>query len=168
MSDSSASDKDRGNIIALVPDVFFSVTVRNTIRRIGHHAHMVKTAADLSDAVVTEDVALVVVDLAAMRDESDWDEVTSLAERDVPVLVFGAHRDVDGLRRAKAAGVTRVVANSQFHREMPVLIERYVRASNAEADIEDIEEDASAIGSTPPGMSGEQYHERASGSPAPE
>jgi polyribonucleotide nucleotidyltransferase len=60
-----------------------------------------------------------------IEDESAWDSITATREQDVPVLVFGPHKDVEGLRAAKQAGVSRVVANSQFHREMPVLIERY-------------------------------------------
>jgi DNA-binding NtrC family response regulator len=162
MSDTDATaEMDRGTVIALVPDVFFSVTVRNAIRRIGYQAHMVKTAADLVDALATQEAVLAITDLSAMRDESDWDDISDLVAREIPVLVFGAHRDVEGLRRAKAAGVTRVVANSQFHREMPVLIERYARGQHTDGLVDEIEVDDDPPGSTPPGMTGEDFHERA-------
>jgi DNA-binding NtrC family response regulator len=154
-----------GNIIALVPDVFFSVTVRNAIRRLGYHAHLVKSVAELVDAAATEDVALAVADLSAVRDESDWEEISGLIAREIPVLIFGAHKDVEGLRRAKAAGVTRVVANSQFHREMPLLIERYARGSQPDGLVADEPDLGDVLGSTPPGMTGDEFHQRATDRP---
>ena len=44
---------------------------------------------------------------------------------DVPILAFGPHKDVEGFRSAKAAGVTRVVANGEFSRSLPDLVRRY-------------------------------------------
>ena len=45
----------------------------------------------------------------------------------MPTLAFGPHVDVEGRRAAKAAGVTRIVSNGQFHSDMAGLIERYRR-----------------------------------------
>lgn len=150
MNDSTARQV-RGNIIALIPDVFFSVTVRNTIRRLDYDAHIVKSTEDLVDAVTTESSVLVLVDMEAVRDESDWDDIAGLARWGVPVLVFGPHRDVDGFRRAKQAGIARVVANSQFHREMPTLIERYARGNVQVPYIEPELDDADSGSTVPPG-----------------
>lgn len=128
-SSSMSSDQARGTVIALIPDVFFSVTVRNTVRRCGFEAGIVTSAKDLVQYQNGDHMALAIVDIAAVRDESGWTDIGILASRGVPVLAFGPHRDVEGLRSAKAAGVTRVVANSQFHREIAELIERYARAN---------------------------------------
>ena len=46
-----------------------------------------------------------------------------------PILAFGSHLDVEGRRAAKAAGVTRVLSNGDFHRDMVALVERYARPS---------------------------------------
>lgn len=124
---SSKTTKERGVIIAVVKDVFFGITVRNTIKRLNFEPQLIKSAETLLDTVAVYDPSLVIVDLQVIEDESAWDYVTAVREKDVPVLVFGPHKDVEGLRAAKQAGVSRVVANSQFHREMPVLIERYVK-----------------------------------------
>jgi hypothetical protein len=43
----------------------------------------------------------------------------------VPTLGFGSHVDIETRRAAKSAGVTRIVSNSEFHRDMPALISRY-------------------------------------------
>lgn len=124
---SSKTTKERGVIIAVIKDVFFGITVRNTIKRLNYEPQIIKTAQTLMDTVAVYDPSLVIVDLQVIEDESAWDYITATRKQDVPVLVFGPHKDVEGLRAAKQAGVSRVVANSQFHREMPVLIERYVR-----------------------------------------
>lgn len=116
-------------IIAVIKDVFFGITVRNTIKRLNYEPQIIKTAQTLMDTVAVYDPSLVIVDLQVIEDESAWSYITATREMDVPVLVFGPHKDVEGLRAAKQAGVSRVVANSQFHREMPILIERYVKGA---------------------------------------
>lgn len=124
---SSRTTKERGVIIAVIKDVFFGITVRNTIKKLNFEPQLIKSTDALADTVAVYDPSLVVIDLQVIEEESAWSEVTLIREQDIPVLVFGPHKDVEGLRAAKAAGVSRVVANSQFHREMPTLIERYVR-----------------------------------------
>ena len=117
--------KERGVIIAVIKDVFFGITVQNTIKRLNFEPQ-IKTAQSLMDTVAVYDPSLVIVDLQVIEDESAWE----LRHSDAGNGYSGAgccipHKDVEGLRaRAKQAGVSRVVANSQFHREMPVLIER--------------------------------------------
>jgi hypothetical protein len=47
----------------------------------------------------------------------------------VPVIAFGPHKDVAALQAAKAAGVTRVMANSLFHAQAADMIRRYAASS---------------------------------------
>jgi uncharacterized protein related to proFAR isomerase len=129
---SSRTTKERGVIIAVIKDVFFGITVRNTIKKLNFEAQLIKTTDQLADTVAVYDPSLVILDLQVIENESAWSSVTAIREMNIPVLVFGPHKDVEGLRAAKAAGVSRVVANSQFHREMPTLIERYVRQEGEE------------------------------------
>jgi hypothetical protein len=139
------------SILLLIPDVFFAVNVRNAVRRVGYDPHVLKTTDDLIVAAGEEQAALAVVDLAAVHGDAEWTDVGDLARAGLPVLVFGSHKDVDGLRAAKAAGVTRVVSNGQFHREMDALIQRYALASSCAIAEEDLDIDA-PLGSLPPGM----------------
>lgn len=141
-----------GPILLLIPDVFFAVTVRNTVRRIGYDPHILKTTDDLVVAAGEHQAVLAVVDLAAVRSASEWEDIGELVADGLPVLVFGSHKDVDGLRAAKAAGVTRVVSNGQFHREMPEMLQRYALASSCAIADEPLDMDA-PLGSSPPGMS---------------
>lgn len=124
---SSRTTRERGVIIAVIKDVFFGITVRNTIKKLNFEPQLIKSTDSLADTVAVYDPSLVILDLQVIEQESAWGAVTATREMNIPVLVFGPHKDVEGLRAAKAAGVSRVVANSQFHREMGDLIERYVR-----------------------------------------
>ena len=150
----SAGEQDnveRGAVLLLIPDVFFAVTVRNTVRRIGYDPHIFKTPDDLIVAADEHSAVLVVADLAAVTSPGEWSDIGDLASDGLPVLVFGSHKDVDGLRAAKNAGVTRVVSNGQFHREMPDLIQRYALAASCALADEPLDNDA-PLGSLPPGM----------------
>lgn len=140
-----------GPILLLIPDVFFAVTVRNTVRRIGYDPHILKTADDLVVAAGEHQSVLAVIDLAAVRSAVEWSDINELVSDGLPVLVFGSHKDVDGLKAAKAAGVTRVVSNGQFHREMADLIQRYALAASCALAVEPLDIDA-PLGSLPPGM----------------
>jgi hypothetical protein len=140
-----------GPILLLIPDVFFAVTVRNAVRRIGYEPHIIKTTDDLVVAAGEHQAVLAVIDLAAVRAEDEWDDIAELATNGLPTLVFGSHKDVDGLRSAKGAGVSRVVSNGQFHREMADLIERYALGSSCAIASEPLDIDE-PLGSLPPGM----------------
>jgi DNA-binding NtrC family response regulator len=145
----------------LTKDLLFGVSIRNAVLRLGFSARIVKSPEALSEALLAASPALAVVDLSTVGADGDWDSIQEVAERPTPVLVFGPHKDVDGLRAAKAAGVTRVVSNGQFHREMAQLIERYAtggaQPENDEAEIdEDMSDDS---GSLPPGIEGFGNHQ---------
>lgn len=119
----------RGAVVVLIVDLFFSVTIRATLLRLGFDAVLVCRVEQAADRVADDDVRLVVVDGTAVRAAEDWQQLGHIDDDGVPVLVFGPHKDVETLRAAKDAGVTRVVANSQFHREMAALVERYALAT---------------------------------------
>ncbi len=141
-----------GPILMLIPDVFFAVTVRNAVRRTGYEPHIVKTTDDLVVLAGEHQAVLAVIDLAAVRSDAEWADIAELVADGLPTLVFGSHKDVDGLRAAKAAGVTRVVSNGQFHREMADLIQRYALAASC-ALADDLLDIDAPLGSLPPGMS---------------
>lgn len=139
-----------GTILLLIPDVFFAVTVRNAVRRIGYEPRIVTTTDALVVSAGEHQAVLAIIDLAAVRSD-EWGDIGDLVRDGLPALVFGAHKDVAGLRAAKAAGVTRVVSNGQFHREMAELIERYALGSSCALGDDPLDIDA-PLGSLPPGM----------------
>ena len=64
-----------------------------------------------------------------MSAQPDWPLIKSLTEDadPAPILAFGPHTDVTARRAAKAAAVTRLVSNGDFHRDMMTLVRRYAR-----------------------------------------
>ncbi|HLT21366.1 MAG TPA: hypothetical protein VKZ96_18060 [Thermomicrobiales bacterium] len=123
---SSTTRKERGTVIALISDVFFGITVRNVARKMDFETIVVRELGELGQTMAVYEPDLLIVDMTVPgEDDEAWEQIEDAIESGVRVLAFGPHREVELFRRAKEAGVTRVVANSQFHREMGPLIERY-------------------------------------------
>ena len=139
---SDAGNTTDGTVIAVVPDLFFSVTVRNAIRAAGYDARMMKAVSAVGPSSEMPQPRLVVIDMGAVGSQEDWSVLTTVRESGVPILVFGPHKNVDGFRAAKAAGVSRVVSNGQFHADMVGFITRYAagHSGNRLDDSDDGEE----------------------------
>ncbi len=117
-----------GEIVVLNRDLFFGVKIGNTLRGLGYQVAFVPATEAFVARLRTEGAAPVlgVIDMGA---GVDWEAVRMVTGENAttPVLVFGSHLDVEGLRAAKAAGVRRVVSNGDFHRDMVALVRRYAR-----------------------------------------
>lgn len=115
--------------VVLNRDLLFGSRIRSALKAIGLEPRVVggseSFVAALRDAAKSGAIGII-----DMNGAVSWDVIgAALATDDggIPVIAFGSHKDVENLRAAKAAGVTRVVSNSQFHKEMGALIERYRR-----------------------------------------
>ena len=132
---SSTTRKERGTVIALISDIFFGITVRNVSRKMDFETIVIRDPGEMDQTLAVYEPDLLIVDMTVPgEDEDAWDQIEEVVEGGVRVLAFGPHREVELFRMAKAAGVTRVVANSQFHREMGPLIERYALPPEEEED----------------------------------
>jgi methylmalonyl-CoA mutase cobalamin-binding subunit len=116
-------------IVVLNRDLFFGVRIGNALRDAGYAVTFRPATAAFAAAVRAAEpaAALGLIDLGA---DPDWSEIARLTQEvpSTPILVFGPHKDVDGFRAAKAAGITRIVSNGEFHRDMLGLVRRYARA----------------------------------------
>jgi hypothetical protein len=123
---------DRGEIVVLNRDLFFGVKIGNTLRALGYRVSFVSTTEAFIEHLTSsaEAPVLGVIDMGA---GVDWEAIAALTGAETPLLVFGSHLDVVGRRAAKAAGVTRVVSNGDFHRDMVALVRRYARPVAAKA-----------------------------------
>ncbi len=117
----------KDSILALEKDLFFAVKIRDTLQ---HHGMMVTIARSLSifeqrltPATEDELPALVIINISIAG--IDWESAIRLARtRQLPVLAFGSHMDLEARRKALAAGAHKVVANSKFASDMPGLVKR--------------------------------------------
>jgi hypothetical protein len=115
-----------GRIVVLNRDLFFGVKIGNHLKSLGYDVLFAKETAGFAERV--RGVPKPVLGLIDMNAGIDWDVVLSLTGESgpgVPVMAFGSHLDVEGRRAAKAAGVTRVLSNGDFHRDMVTLVKRY-------------------------------------------
>ena len=122
------SEVDAPEIVVLNRDLFFGVRIGNALREAGFRVTFRPETAAFSAYLRTADppAALGLIDLGA---GPDWTEIAALIGETAtpPILVFGPHKDVAGFRAAKAAGITRIVSNGDFHRDMLGLVRRYAR-----------------------------------------
>lgn len=114
--------------LVLNRDLLFGSRLRNALSQLGLTPRFVPDATALA-AAYRETAADAVIAIIDMNSAVDWEVIKELAAdaSGMPMLGFGPHVDVDQRRMAKAAGLTRIVSNGQFHAEMAELIERYRR-----------------------------------------
>lgn len=125
-------------LIALEKDLFFSVKIRDTLRHHDMEASIVRTLAAFEQGLTaTPAPALAVVDIATRG--VDWEAAIRAARaRQIPVLAFGSHMDLEARAKALQAGAQKVVANSKFASDMPGLLNRLLNApASQQASISD-------------------------------
>ncbi len=109
-------------------DLMFGVQLQNMARKAGYKFVNARPGAPLPHADV------MVVDLGS---RGDWEAaIRGVAARGVPVIAFGPHMDAEGRKRAKAAGATRVLANSNLARDLPRML-LDLRGGNSVAQVEE-------------------------------
>jgi CheY-like chemotaxis protein len=112
----------------LARDLFFGVRIVESLLKLGITAQPVHPD---SDAAALGRYALLLVDMSLPEDR--WLPLIERArEADVPVLAFGSHMDVGRWQRARAAGATRTVANSQLVEHFPALVRRLLGGAGDE------------------------------------
>lgn len=113
-----------GLVAVLSTDLFFSMRIRTALRQLGFSVSIAKDVPALS-VLVENDGQKACLCIVDFNYPVDWAAIDELTYGGVPILAFGPHKDVEGFRAAKAAGVTRVVANGEFSRSLPDLALRY-------------------------------------------
>jgi len=116
----------RGPIVVFSRDLIFIMRIRTTLRHFGYVVSIAQDAPAFTIALTTGEPHSV-LGLIDFNQPIDWAQFANALESAIPVIAFGPHKDVEGFRAAKQAGVTRVVANGEFTRSLPQLVERYAR-----------------------------------------
>lgn len=130
------------HILALEPDLFFAVRIRDTLRHHAMEARTVRTREAFEQGLATggeQRPALVIVNISTRG--LDWEEAIRRARAcGYPVLAFGSHVDLDARARAIAAGAQRVVANAKFASDLPGLVRRMLNIPASVASDDEGEE----------------------------
>ena len=116
--------------IVLNRDLLFGSRIRSALKLLGLQAQFVNAAEQFVGAL-REQPSSVAIGIIDMNGTISWDVIHEELSRPngdrVSTLAFGPHVDAESRRAAKAAGVTRIVSNGQFHADTAGLIDRYRR-----------------------------------------
>ncbi len=116
---------DRPLILAVIPDLMFQSRVREQANALDFRMEVADT---MEETVSSLDASpeLVVLDLHAMGIDTQK-VIADAKKRQVPVLAFGRHTEIDVLRAAREAGADAVVVRSTFVEDLPQLLREHVR-----------------------------------------
>lgn len=117
-----AATNGSGKVVAVLEeDYFFLGRIGPTLKAAGLEMKPVVASEDLP-----EGLAGILVDL-----DGPWESVVDpLVTSGVEVVGFGPHVDGALMKRARKAGITRVMAKSKFVKELPVIAERWARGES--------------------------------------
>ncbi len=127
---------ENATILALVEDLFFISRIGSTVKNLGYQIEWLERAAQVegtfTEALAARQPALVIVDLNNRH--IPWEEWMTAAKQDpetrqIPMMAFGSHMDVDLMKRAKETGADAVYAKSRFTEAMPELIQKLINAA---------------------------------------
>lgn len=114
------------DVVVLDRDLFFTTKIQATLRAAERGCQVVKSADDLAERLAQEPLpALVLVHCGAAG--VAWEHGIALARAaGVPVLAYGSHVDIAAQTQARAAGATRVIANSKLAGDLIGQIDRTI------------------------------------------
>lgn len=129
MTNANSSPNQR--ILLLNRDLMSGVAIANAAGQLGFQVERISTEQELTDRLTAspELYALAILD---MNQPIDFEPISALIDtgNDLPPIIgFGPHVDIEGRKSAKQAGLTRILSNGEFKRDMGSFISRYARRS---------------------------------------
>lgn len=126
VSDAAPPQRAARYALLLDPDLFFAVKVAAMLKRIGFETTTVRRAPEWAQRVAEGRYSVALVNTAA--DGAGWRAaIASAREAGLPVIAYGSHVDVETQAEARAAGATRVIANSKLATDLPTIVEQTLR-----------------------------------------
>src|SRR3990172_1835020 len=118
-----------GPVLAVVDDLFFVSKLQETARQVGAEVRVVRAADFRAESLRGAKPALAVFDLNATSANAVGliRQMKADAElKEIPVIAFLSHVQVDLQRAAQAAGCDQVLPRSKFTTELPALLRQFV------------------------------------------
>jgi DNA-binding NtrC family response regulator len=137
--------------LLLDPDLFFAVKVGATLKHIGIATTTVRTSGEWTRRLAAERFDLALVNTAARGVE--WEQAIGAARAfGLPVIAYGSHVDTETMAQARAAGATRVIANSKLAADLPAIVAQTLQRAARVSDLASAESaSAAARDHAPPG-----------------
>src|SRR3990170_3350627 len=117
-----------GPVLAVVDDLFFVSKLQETARQVGAEVRVVRAADFRAESLRQARPALAVFDLNATSANTVEliRQMKADAElKEIPVIAFLSHVQVDLQRAAQAAGCDQVLPRSKFTTELPALLRQF-------------------------------------------
>lgn len=109
-------------VLALVDDLFFQAKITETAKHVGVTVRACSTADALLAQIAQAKPNLIVVDLNARSSPvAALPKIQSTADG-IPLVAFLSHVQTDLMQQARAAGCRRVMARSQFTRDLATIL----------------------------------------------
>jgi DNA-binding NtrC family response regulator len=127
--------------LLLDPDLFFSVKVSATLKHMAITTTTVRQEGEWTRRLAAERFDIGLVNTAAQA--ADWrGAIASARAAGLPIIAYGSHVDMETQAQARAAGATRVIANSKLASDLPAIVEQTLRrAQRADDRAETAEQD---------------------------
>jgi CheY-like chemotaxis protein len=112
-------------VIAAVSDMIFASKIRGTAEALNVTVDFARSEDSLFDAAKTDVPSLFILDLHAPRPDPFAVAVRLKADeqlRDVPIVAFFSHVEVELRRRALEAGIDHVLPRSAFTMQLPAIL----------------------------------------------
>lgn len=109
-------------VLALIDDLFFQAKITETAKHVGVGVRSCATAEALLAEMAQEKPKLIVVDLNARSGPVESLARIQSSANGVPVIAFLSHVQTELAQQARAAGCERVMARSQFTRELATIL----------------------------------------------
>lgn len=120
-----AETADNARVIAAVDDMFFAAKIRGAAAGIGREVEFAKSQQQLEEKLSKAPASLIVIDLNSERmDSIGIIRVLKLnpASRDIRIIGFLSHVQVDLMKRAREAGCDEVMARSAFSQRLTEIL----------------------------------------------
>jgi PleD family two-component response regulator len=125
------SQIDQKTILVGVTDIFFYTKVRDAMISKGYKIERARTQQDIAEKASATSPSAVILN---MNDETlnAFQALETLKAdtrlKNLPILAFANHEEVDTFNRARALGVTKIVSRNEFSARLKDLLEEILVA----------------------------------------
>ena len=123
-------------ILVAVTDIFFYTKVRDALKPSGYQLDRARAQTDIADktsATLPTAVILNMNDDTLNAFQALETLKTNPRSKDIPILAFANHEEVDTWNRAKTMGVTKIVSRNEFSSRTKDLIDEILIGPRQEA-----------------------------------
>lgn len=126
-------------VVLLEPDLFFSMRIVDTLQKLGQEPVVARDLAHLESLLAEHTPAYTIIDIGSSRVK--WDDAIKLSrQKNIPVLAFGSHVDMESQQVARETGATRVISNSKLNSSLGLIAQQLAgKSQKVLAAIEQVE-----------------------------